>query len=88
MAKIKSGYQFPFYNSYKIPIFFRVFHPIDQNGSHENINLSFTEKLQFIKYLFEYSSQLKIWIGLYPFIILKYLLMNTIFYKKSKKIFH
>ena len=88
VAKIKSGYQFPFYNSYKIPIyFFRVFHPIDQNGSHENINLSFTEKLQFIKYLFEYSSQLKIWIGLYPFIIFKILINEYNILQKIKKNF-
>jgi len=70
--KIIDGYQFSFYNSYKIPFFFyRVFCPIKQNGTIINLKITNREKIKFIKYLFYYPSQIKIWIGLYPFVVFK-----------------
>ena len=69
------GYQFPFYNSYKMPLnLYRVFYPIKKNGQAVKCEISFEEKKEFIKYLFYYTSQLKIWIGLYPFVIIKILI--------------
>lgn len=73
-SKIITGYQFPFYNSYKIPFhFYRVFCSIPKNGNTNNLRISISEKIQFIKLLLYYPTQIKIWIGLYPFIIFKIL---------------
>jgi LmbE family N-acetylglucosaminyl deacetylase len=83
---ITNGFQFPFYNSYKIPFnFYRVFCPIKENGQSINTNISNKEKIQFIKFLFNYASQLKIWIGLYPFIIFKILMNNYNYLQKIDK---
>ena len=88
ISKIKLAYQFPFYNSYKMPLhFFRVFCPIYENGIAEKLHLTFSEKLRFIKKLFNYSSQLKIWIGLYPFIIFKILINEYNYLQKIEKKF-
>ena len=71
---IKSAFQFPFYNSYRLPFnFYRVFYPLEINGKATRPKISLKEKLYFIKYLFYYQTQFKIWIGLYPFIIIKIL---------------
>ena len=71
-SKIKSGFQFPFYNSYKMPFnLYRVFYPIRSNGLATKQKISFYEKIKFINYLFYYVSQFKVWVGLYPFIIFK-----------------
>ncbi len=88
ITKIKLLYQFPFYNSYKMPInFYRVFCPISENGVAKKLHLSLNEKIKFIKYLFTYSSQLKIWLGLYPFIIFKILINKYNFLQKIEKNF-
>ena len=74
-VNIMNSYQFPFYNSYNIPFnFYRVFYPIKENGKSTHLNISYKEKIQFIKFLFHYVSPIKIWIGLYPFVIFKILI--------------
>lgn len=84
--KIVNGFQFPFYNSYNMPFnFYRVFFPIKENGQAINPKISYNEKVQFIKYLFYYPSQIKIWIGLYPFIILKIFRNNYNYLQKIDK---
>ena len=85
-SKIIAGYQFPFYNSYKIPFhFYRVFCPIKLNGNAVNLKISKIEKIHFIKYLFYYPTQIKIWIGLYPFIIFKILFNKFNYLQKIDK---
>ena len=82
-SNIKYGYQFPFYNSYKMPFnLYRIFYPISINGNAVKSKISFNEKIEFIKYLFYYVSQIKIWIGLYPFIIIKILTNNYNYLQK------
>ena len=72
--KIKNCYQFPLYNSYNTSmIFFRVFNPIN-NKNVKKIYTSIKERVFFVKLLFNYKSQIKTWIGLYPFIIAHYIL--------------
>ena len=80
--------QFSLYNAYETKlIYFKVFNPITKA-----INKSYTvlkNRIFFVKLLFIYKSQIKIWVGLYPFIIFHYLFKGyNIFEKlnKSKKI--
>ncbi len=68
---INSTFQFYLYNSYNTNFFFKVFNPINKKGKKFKTN--FTERLKLIFLLFNYKSQIKIWIGLYPFIIYHYL---------------
>lgn len=72
--KTTTSFQFSLYNGKKMPfIFYRVFSPISENGKIINYPINFLCRLKFIYLLFFYKSQIKIWIGLYPFIIYKYL---------------
>ena len=71
-------YQFSAYNGKNLPfIFFKVLSPITENGKIHNKKYKFFDRFKFIYFLFFYTSQLKIWIGLYPFIIFKYLFYKT-----------
>ena len=68
---LKNSREFSLYNAYKSRlIFFRVFNPINKRGNITKIN--FYERLLVVKLLFYYKSQFKIWIGLYPFLIIHY----------------
>ena len=70
----QSCFQFSVYNGKNLPyIFFRVFSPIKENGKIHQLRYKFIDRFKFIYFLFFYKSQFKIWIGLYPFIIFKYL---------------
>ncbi len=72
---ITNAYQFALYNSYNMPLkLYRVLEPIKTNGQIIKKNINFSEKIQFIRLLFYYKSQIKVWFGLYPFIITKILL--------------
>tara|TARA_A100001015_G_C15033150_1_gene734445 strand:+ start:1694 stop:2470 length:777 start_codon:yes stop_codon:yes gene_type:complete len=74
----QSCFQFPAYNGEKLPyIFFRVFSPIKKNGKIYQLKYKFIDRFKFIYLLFFYKSQFKIWIGLYPFIIFKYLFYKS-----------
>ena len=69
---ISQAYQFAMYNSNKMPFnFYRAFSPIKENGPLLKFDIKLKDKMQFISILFYYKSQLKIWIGLYPFLIFK-----------------
>jgi hypothetical protein len=66
--------QFPLYNSYCCPgKFFRVFHPISQNGEVINKKISFNARFRFLGFCLSYPSQVKTWIGLFPFVMISYL---------------
>ncbi len=72
---LKNSGEFSLYNAYKLRIiFFRVFNPINKRGNIIKIN--FHERLLLIKLLFYYKSQVKIWIGLYPFVIFHYFFLG------------
>ena len=83
---LKKSYEFSLYNSYKTRlIFFRVFNPLNKNG--KKVKSKFVERFFFISLLFIYKSQYKIWIGLYPFIILHYLFNGYNFLTKLQNNF-
>ena len=72
--KIKNFYQFLLYNSFDTSIiFFKVFNPINKKNV-KKIYSSLLDRLFLIKLLFNYTSQIKTWLGLYPFIIFHYLI--------------
>ena len=71
--KIKNCYQFSLYNSFNTSvIFFKVFNPIEKKNG-KKVLASAIDRINFIRLLFNYTSQIKTWIGLYPFIIFHYL---------------
>ena len=70
---IKKCYQFSLYNSFNSSIiFFKVFNPIERRNG-KKVLASILDRIYFIKLLFNYTSQIRTWIGLYPFIIFHYL---------------
>ena len=70
--KIKNCFQFSLYNAFNTSIlFFKVFNPIHKKNI-KKVFAPFLDRLFFIKLLFNYTSQIKTWIGLYPFIISHY----------------
>ena len=72
-----NSFQFPAYHGKNLPyIFYKVFDPIVENGKILKEKINFFDKFKFIYLLFIYKSQLKTWLGLYPFIIYKYLFKN------------
>ena len=80
--KIKRCFQYSLYNAYKTSIiYFRIFNPIKKRNLVK-INILEKDRINFIKLLFNYRSQLKIWIGLYPFIIAYYFFKKYLFIEK------
>ena len=72
---LRNSGEFSLYNAYKVNIiYFKVFNPINKNGNIVRAN--FLQRLLIIKFLFFYKSQLKIWIGLYPFVIFHYFFLG------------
>lgn len=64
--------EFSLYNAYKCKfLYFKVFNPIKKKGLY--VKTSFFKRLSYIRLLFFYRTQFKIWIGLYPFVIIHYL---------------
>ena len=84
---IKNSKEFSLYNAYNNNlIYFKVFNPLKKG---KIIKASFFKRITHILYLFYYKSQLKIWIGLYPFIIYHYLFIGHNYMQplnRSKKI--
>jgi hypothetical protein len=80
--------EFSLYNAYKCRLlYFKVFNPIKKKGTYSRTN--FCSRLLHIRFLFYYTTQFKIWIGLYPFIIMHYLFLGYNFLQplnNSKKI--
>jgi hypothetical protein len=82
---IENSYQFSLYNAFKTSIiFFKVFNPIKKNrGIFSFAKLN--RRIFYIRLLFIYSSQIRIWFGLYPFIIFHYLFKGYNFMEKLDK---
>lgn len=79
---IKYCFQFSLYNSFNTSIiFFKVFNPIEKKNG-KKVFASILDRIYFIRLLFNYTSQIKIWIGLYPFIVPHYLLKGYNFIEK------
>jgi len=71
-------YQFPLYTGIGLPaIFFRMFFCLPENGTPNLTIIPWRQRIEFIKLSFQYPSQLKTWIGLFPFFLLHYLFFGT-----------
>ena len=82
---IDKSYQFSQYNSFKTNlIFFRVFNPINKIGGSRFYS-KFKKRILYIKLLFFYKSQIKIWFGLYPFVIYHYLFKGFNYLEKLNR---
>lgn len=53
---------------------FKVLHPIIENGEVYKSKISLKNRFRFIKYCLSYPSQKTSWIGLFPFFLLHYLI--------------
>ena len=63
--------EFSLYNAFNCNlIYFRVFNALKKG---KIIKTNFFKRIKYVTFLFSYKSQLKIWFGLYPFIIYHYL---------------
>ena len=67
-------YQYALYNGYKCfgPVF-RVLSPLEENGRIFKTSISVLNRMKFLSYCLRYPSQLKSWIGLFPFFLFHYL---------------
>jgi len=70
---LPSAWQYSLYNAYKCPKpFFRVLSPLLLNGEVVEQSIGLVNRLRFLRYIFWYPSQIKTWIGLFPFILFNY----------------
>ncbi|MCB1706245.1 MAG: PIG-L family deacetylase [Halioglobus sp.] len=70
--------QYPLYNSYQRPWqFFRSLYPLPANGPVERIRVPWSLRVRFLSYSFMYPSQLKSWLGIFPFFVAHYIFKGT-----------
>ena len=69
LKNVDKAYQFSLYNADANFFYYQVQKIFRKNGKVYKIKTAFINRLKYITYLFYYTSQIKVWIGLYPFII-------------------
>jgi LmbE family N-acetylglucosaminyl deacetylase len=70
--------QYSLYQAADLPgPLFRVLAPLPQNGTVQAARMSWRERLAFLGHCLSYPSQRGTWIGLFPFVLLHYLLRGT-----------
>jgi len=84
--KIKSAFQFPLYHALSL-FYYKVQSALKINGKIIYVKSSFMRRIKFIIYLFNYKSQLKVWVGLYPFLILNLLFRKYYILQNIRKDF-
>lgn len=76
--------QFSLYNAFNVPApFFRVMSPLKNNGKVKKIKIPIVKRLKFIKMCLSYPSQLKSWVGLFPFVAYSYLFIGKQYLQKA-----
>ena len=66
--------QFSLYNSFRLGgPFFRVLSPLQANGKIESTIIPWANRFRFLTYCLSYTSQMKTWLGLFPFVFFHYL---------------
>ena len=82
---IEKSYQFSQYNAFNTSlIFFKIFNPLNKNDGKKFYS-KLKRRFLYIKLLFTYKSQLRIWLGLYPFIIFHYIFRGYNILEKLNK---
>lgn len=71
-------FQFPLYTGAGLPaVFFRLFVCLPENGVPNLTTIPCRQRIEFIKLCFQYPSQLKAWVGLFPFFLFHYIFFGT-----------
>ena len=65
--------------------FYKVLDPITENGKIIKYSININDKIRFIFFLFKYLSQKKVWLGLYPSIIIKIIINKYGYLQKINK---
>ena len=66
--------QFSLYNGYGCPgPLFRVLTPLPMNGAVEEMRIPWKHRLRFLRYCLCYPSQAMTWLGIFPFVVFRYL---------------
>ena len=71
-------FQFPLYNANSKIFYYQVQKTLKENGKIRKIKANFYNRMKYIKYLFFYKSQLRVWVGLYPFLITNLIFKQSI----------
>jgi LmbE family N-acetylglucosaminyl deacetylase len=67
--------QFPLYNAANMPRpWFKVQSCLKENGATAAIPISYKQRAKFLKLCLSYPSQIKSWVGLFPFVLLNYII--------------
>lgn len=85
LKNIHSVFQFPMYNSNTSLFYYQVQKILTSNGKLIKVKAKFFNRIKYIRYLFYYKSQLRVWIGLYPFIIFNLIFRNYYCLQKMNK---
>lgn len=81
---INRCFQFSLYHGDKLPgPFFKVMSPLYENGPIIRTKISFRNRLKFIRLCLFYPSQLKSWIGLFPFVFAHYLFTGNQYLQRT-----
>jgi hypothetical protein len=68
-------YQFSIYNGYRCPgPFFKVLTPLAENGAIESFPIPVSRRFDYLRLCLQYPSQRMTWVGLFPFVLLHYLM--------------
>jgi LmbE family N-acetylglucosaminyl deacetylase len=71
-------WQYALYQAQGLPgPLFRVLAPLPQNGAPLTWTIPWRERLQFLRHCLSYPSQRVTWMGLFPFVLLHYLVRGT-----------
>lgn len=71
-------FQFPLYHAWRCPgPLFRVLSPLSANGRVFSAPLPWRARLLYLRLCLGYPSQRRSWLGLFPFVLLHYLLQGT-----------
>ncbi len=72
------AWQFPLYNGDRCPRpFFRILSPLRANGPVTATRIPWARRIRFLKYALSYPSQRGSWVGLFPFLLLHYLVSGS-----------
>jgi len=75
---IERCYQFPLYTGVNLPsVFFRMFVFFPENGEPKLTMIPWRQRIGFVKLCLQYPSQIKTWIGLFPFFLAHYVFSGT-----------
>jgi hypothetical protein len=75
---VRASYQFPLYTGIGLRgTFFRLFKPIPSNGKPSFLNIPWSDRIKFLSLSLSYPSQIKTWIGLFPFFLFHYIFFGT-----------